>query len=292
MYRTASMAADTFYYYIYEKNLQGDIVAIYNIDGERLVSYKYDAWGNVSVSNHNISGTNAGAQYNPLRYRGYYYDEEIGLYYLNSRYYDPRTGRFLNADDTAYLGADGTPLSYNLFAYCGNNPVMYSDKSGHLPEWLEDAVDVGLYIVSAAEALAVASTAPTVAAKVATFITVFGATNNFVNGLYYNFISDGQSDLTSSSYTTDLFINRWDRLDYVKQQEEMPSTYNKTASMYFSEYNLHMYGWRLAGWSLDKKIIGFSDVAESCKDAYVIVGKQDGRPEVDIPSAILRWLGV
>jgi RHS repeat-associated protein len=61
------------------------------------------------------------ANTNPLRYRGYYYDSELGMYYLQSRYYDPNTGRFLNADDTAYLGADGTPESYNLFAYCFHN---------------------------------------------------------------------------------------------------------------------------------------------------------------------------
>ena len=66
------------------------------------------------------SGTSANdhVNLNPFRYRGYCYDTETGLYYLNSRYYDPAIGRFINADDTAYLGADGTPLSYNLFAYC------------------------------------------------------------------------------------------------------------------------------------------------------------------------------
>ena len=68
---------------------------------------------------------------NPLRYRGYYYDTETGFYYLQSRYYDPEIGRWINADDTAYLGADGTPLSYNLFAYCKNNPVMGYDPTGH-----------------------------------------------------------------------------------------------------------------------------------------------------------------
>ena len=67
---------------------------------------------------------------NPIRYRGYYYDVETGLYYLQSRYYDPQTGRFINADDTDYLGADGSFASYNLFAYCSNNPVMNVDPSG------------------------------------------------------------------------------------------------------------------------------------------------------------------
>ena len=69
---------------------------------------------------------------NPIRYRGYYYDVETGLYYLQSRYYDPQTGRFINADDIDFIGADGSFASYNLFSYCSNNPVINSDPSGCL----------------------------------------------------------------------------------------------------------------------------------------------------------------
>ena len=65
---------------------------------------------------------------NPIRYRGYYYDSETGLYYLKSRYYDPETGRFINADGYASTGQG--VLGNNMFAYCNNNPVMYSDPSG------------------------------------------------------------------------------------------------------------------------------------------------------------------
>ena len=68
---------------------------------------------------------------NPIRYRGYYYDSESGFYYLLSRYYDPETGRFINADDYGYLGASGTVLGYNLFAYCENNPVDSMDPNGY-----------------------------------------------------------------------------------------------------------------------------------------------------------------
>ena len=75
-------------------------------------------------------------KYNPFRYRSYVYDEETKLYYLQSRYYNPTICRFISADSISYLGADGTPVSYNLFAYCNNNPVMYSDPTGHIPEWL------------------------------------------------------------------------------------------------------------------------------------------------------------
>lgn len=85
-----------FNFWSHAKNLQGDIVAVYNQSGVKCISYVYDAWGNTTRTIHNGSGTNAYAQYNPFTYRGYYYDSEMGLCYLNSRYYDPQTGRFLN----------------------------------------------------------------------------------------------------------------------------------------------------------------------------------------------------
>ena len=70
------------------------------------------------------------AEINPIRYRGYYYDNETGLYYLQSRYYDPVIGRFLNADDYASTGKDF--IGYNMFAYCNNNPIMHRDSSGKI----------------------------------------------------------------------------------------------------------------------------------------------------------------
>ena len=76
---------------------------------------------------------------NPFRYRGYYYDTETGYYYLNSRYYDPTTGRFLNADNRI-SGAGGDIRGYNLFSYCFNNPVNMSDQDGNWPQWFKDAV--------------------------------------------------------------------------------------------------------------------------------------------------------
>ena len=125
MYRTNAYATDTYDYFLFEKNLQGDIVAVYNSTGTKLLSYTYDAWGNCTVS----GSTTTGAQYNPFRYRGYYYDSELGLYYLNSRYYDSNTGRFINAD--IYVNANGDLIGFNLFAYCNNNPISYADPSGH-----------------------------------------------------------------------------------------------------------------------------------------------------------------
>ena len=138
--------------YIYRKNLQGDILAVLNGQtGAVEASYTYDAWGKV------ISSTGALAEINPFRYRGYYYDSETGLYYLQSRYYDSETGRFINADDADYIGADGSLLSYNLFAYCKNNPVNRFDAEGNLslPNWLKIAV--GAVALAGAVALTVAT---------------------------------------------------------------------------------------------------------------------------------------
>ena len=92
IYHNTTMAVSAFEYYFFEKNLQGDIVAVYNATGTKLVAYTYDAWGNVTTTYYN-GGASTAVQYNSFRYRGYYYDTETGFYYLNSRYYDPATGR-------------------------------------------------------------------------------------------------------------------------------------------------------------------------------------------------------
>ena len=135
------MAQGVFYTFWFEKNLQGDVVAVYNETGTKLISYAYDAWGNFRTTTHNHSGTNAYAAYNPFRYRGYYYDDfygclddgygrKIGFYYLNSRYYNPEWGRFINADACLY----SSMLGFNLFAYCENNSVNYIDPYGESGE--------------------------------------------------------------------------------------------------------------------------------------------------------------
>jgi len=114
--------------YFYRKNAQGDIIAILDSNGEIVVKYVYDAWGNCEVDE---SSTNATlANLNPFRYRSYYYDTETNLYFLKSRYYDPEIGRFITIDDISYLNPDNVN-GLNLYAYCLNNPVMFSDPNGH-----------------------------------------------------------------------------------------------------------------------------------------------------------------
>ena len=111
--------------YTYRKNLFGDIIGIFSGNTEK-ATYVYDAWGNCTVTK-DIDGLGA---INPFRYRGYYWDSNLGLYYLISRYYDPQTGRFINADTLDYLDPE-TLGGLNLYAYCGNNPVMGVDPDGH-----------------------------------------------------------------------------------------------------------------------------------------------------------------
>ena len=113
----------TDYYYLY--NLQGDVISIYDRGGNTMVNYTYDSWGKLlSVTGRVTDDINYPATLgtaNPFRYRTYYYDTETGYYYLQSRYYNPEIGRFLNAD--GYISTGQGILSYNMFAYCENNPV-------------------------------------------------------------------------------------------------------------------------------------------------------------------------
>ena len=129
-------------YFGFIKNLQGDIVSIVPLDSESNVelNIEYDAWGKPIFEDLSLGASFVKAMIMAavnVGYRGYFYDFETGLYYLRSRYYDPETGRFINADDTDYLGYDDTPLSTNLFAYCENNPVKYKDEKGYVktPLW-------------------------------------------------------------------------------------------------------------------------------------------------------------
>ena len=112
--------------YFYVKNAQGDVTGLVNASGTRVVTYTYDAWGNPLSTTGTMASTHGSA--NPLRYRGYVYDTETGLYYLQSRYYNPGWGRFINSD--VVMGINSDIGTYNLFSYCGNNPVNRYDNGG------------------------------------------------------------------------------------------------------------------------------------------------------------------
>ncbi|MBR3917494.1 MAG: RHS repeat-associated core domain-containing protein [Clostridia bacterium] len=118
---------DTTAYYFYLKNLQGDVTAILDENGNVVAEYLYDAWGKCTITYDPIGI----GEINPIRYRSYYYDTETGLYYLNSRYYDPNTGRFINAD--IVITTKQGIIGYNLFSYCCNNPIQMVDNNGTNP---------------------------------------------------------------------------------------------------------------------------------------------------------------
>ncbi len=130
-------SVDTFYYL---KNAQGDITHIVSAAGKKMISFTYDAFGKRTVTYQANNSTTPGQielltqmkadLLNPFAYRGYCYDYDMGMYYLQSRYYDPSTGRFINADSTDYLDYTGTVLGCNLFAYCENDPVNSIDTQG------------------------------------------------------------------------------------------------------------------------------------------------------------------
>ena len=114
--------------YFYRRDCQGNIIALIDNNGAVVVEYKYDAWGNHEAevaSEYYVALANL----NPFRYRGYYFDEETGLYYLQTRYYDPEVGRFIFRDSIEYADPE-TICGLNLYAYCGNNPVMNVDPTG------------------------------------------------------------------------------------------------------------------------------------------------------------------
>ena len=129
--------------------------------------YIYDAWGNhvcrilsnngEYVDNSDNETYNYISNINPFRYRGYYYDTETGLYYLNSRYYDPQTGRFINADDISMLDVGKDVINgLNLYVYCLLNPINTSDDNGDLPKWLKWLSGICIIIIAVAVSVATA----------------------------------------------------------------------------------------------------------------------------------------
>ena len=137
-YSTNGTSFQTYYYVL---NLQGDVVKlIHYIPGfeyESVATYEYDAWGNIASSSGRL------AEINPLRYRGYYYDNETGFYYLQSRYYDPANRRFINADATVSTGQGF--IGTNAFVYASNNPVLLGDSGGDTAELVIKSKSIPYY---------------------------------------------------------------------------------------------------------------------------------------------------
>jgi RHS repeat-associated protein len=131
-------------YYFY-KNLQGDIIAITNSAGTVVARYTYDAWGKCTITS-DTSGVSI-ATINPFRYRGYYYDTESGMYYLQSRYYDPTVGRFVNEDDSYLIKITDVLFGVNLYTYCKNDPISNNDPTGY---WYISLTTIGSILLGLA----------------------------------------------------------------------------------------------------------------------------------------------
>ena len=125
--------------YFYTSNIQGDVIGIVNDQSQTVVTYSYDAWGRQLSCTGSMASTLG--TINPLRYRGYVYDQDSGLYYLQSRYYNPEHGRFINAD--CYYATGQGFSGNNVFVYCGNNPILRNDPAG---EWfgVDDLIAAGV----------------------------------------------------------------------------------------------------------------------------------------------------
>ena len=173
-YSTNNGSSFTTYYYVL--NLQGDVVKLVDGGGTSVASYAYDAWGKI------LSSSGSKAEINPLRYRGYYYDTETGFYYLQSRYYDPVTHRFINADAPEYseIAADSLDDT-NLFAYCSNNPVMRVDETGELCSWLKKTI--AAVAIVAAVAVVAAVTVATAGSCTAVAAIAVGAAKGAAIGM-------------------------------------------------------------------------------------------------------------
>ena len=182
--------------YIYKTDVQGNIIAILDKNGNTVVEYYYDAWGNYAINDTSNMGL---GEINPFRYRGYFYDTDMGLYYLKTRYYDPEVGRFINMDGISYADSE-TLNGLNLYAYCNNNPVMNFDPEGHA--WWKAALLIA----------AIAT-----AAVVGAVLTVMsgGVAGAVIGGAAIGFATSATADLSSQVST-----KGWDNVDYKQAWKE------------------------------------------------------------------------
>ena len=280
----------TVHYFL--RNAQGDILGLVNAHGVVVVAYTYDAWGNVLSTTGSMANT-LGAL-NPLRYRGYVYDTETGLYYLNSRYYNPSWGRFINAD--IFVSTGQGVLGSNMFAYCNNNPVMGYDPTGQLDWRAASSLLVRGGSLAAATISGLSTFFHTGSVPIATvsFTTTFSAINNTVNTVYYNYFSTPQSSIEKdpdvSTYTKE-YVPIWDRLDLARQ-ETTEEKYTHDARAYYAEYSAHMYCWELFGDALGKDIPIASWLAYRARKADIKAHEADKNLEVRIATTLFSILGL
>ena len=265
MYRTTSYADNTFDVFWYEKNLQGDIIGVCNSEGDTLVSYNYsDAWGNHTVSYASVDGI-TGAHYNPFRYRGYYYDTDLGMYYLQSRYYDAKICRFISAD--SYTSTGQGILGNNMFAYCNNDPVNNVDITGE--------ISIGIIIVIIVSVVLLSSCSMSSEAE-ARANEKYNASTININGNNPNGIIDVTISADSIKILDSWKIsNRYEKraiLNTIINSEEYTSDYKDIKAMEI-EWSGHNLSYKITRWdvmnNLVSKILGKEDANGSAKDVDI-----------------------
>ena len=193
--------------YFYLRNAQGDVTGLVDSAGTKVVSYAYDPWGKTWDASGTLASTLG--TFNPLRYRGYVYDTETGLYYLNSRYYNPTWGRFINADTTDVLGAslDKANWDKNLFAYCDNNPIIRVDHGGQI--WMLIGAAVGAFVSGAVSAISQYATTGSINWKTVGINAAAGAVSGALATTGIGLVASigANAGLGGAAYVSDQIVN-------------------------------------------------------------------------------------
>ncbi len=193
--------------YFYLKNAQGDVTGLVDSTGAKVVHYTYDPWGKTWSASGTLATTLG--TFNPLRYRGYVYDTETGLYYLNSRYYNPTWGRFINADTTDVLGAslDKANWDKNLFAYCDNNPIIRVDHGGQI--WMLIGAAVGAFVSGAVSAISQYATTGSINWKTVGINAAAGAVSGALATTGIGLVASigANAGLGGAAYVSDQIVN-------------------------------------------------------------------------------------
>ena len=197
---------DTYYY---KKNAFDDIIGIYDSNYKEVCTYNYDSYGNIlsikDSTGKDITDTSNVALINPFRYRSYYYDTETNLYYLNSRYYSPKMGRFINCDDS--IGDKGINITYNLYCYASNSPITNIDDDGNWPKWVGNVVKIAAGISVIAGCIIAVGVTGGASAGVAGFIAdgaLKGALAGAVIGAISSAASGAYKEIKQKSSTSEI----------------------------------------------------------------------------------------
>lgn len=304
---------DDEYYYI--RDMLGNIHGIINSTGSYVVKYSYNAFGVPNISIQSGYQNNIVANNNPFMFKGYYYDDETGLYYCNYRYYYTLIARWISPDSFTYLNPQSL-IGINLYSYCENNPIMYVDENGNFallftflsifgPSiFMNSAISMGgaaieqiatngwdlrdwdyQRLMSVAsdyfitlEAVSVATASILMTGSIAAGLNTFVSINQAVNFIYYNNFADSKSNIGSTTYTRG-YLTRWQRLDFTKTIYK-GAPYAPFSVFSYGEYSGHMY-WHY-----------MSPTNENARDADVKPYCFDEDWWVNIGAIILGFLGI